>query len=140
MKTMANMRRKARTTVLQALYESDCVGHDLINTVQRFGEDHSLTKDAASFAQGMAQGVVENREEIDALIQRFAPNFPVAQLALVDRTILRLAIFELTSAGTVPAKVVINEAVELAKSFGSASSSRFINGVLGSVNSVMLQK
>ena len=137
---MAHVRRKARMAVLQALYESDCVGHDLISATQRLCEEHSLIEDAALFAQGMAQGVEENKEEIDALIQRFAPSFPVEQLAIIDRSILRLAIFELRFSETISAKVVINEAVELAKAFGSARSSKFINGVLGSVNSMILQK
>ena len=80
---------------------------------------------------------MQNNSQIDALIQKFAANYPVSQLALIDRAILRLAIYEMVFAKQVSVKVAINEAVELAKSFGSENSSKFINGVLGSVSSVV---
>ncbi len=134
------MRRKARAVTLQALYESDCVGHDLDSIIQRLSEEESLPEDAVSFVQELTSGVVENMTEIDKLISRFAPNFPVSQLALTDRAILRIAIFEIIFAKKVSVKIAINEAVELAKTFGSDNSHRFINGVLASVNSMMLQK
>ncbi len=137
---MANVRRKARTVALQALYEFDCVGHDLTSTIQRLSEDQSLLEDAVSFIQELAHGVTDNREEIDSLIHKFAPNFPVAQLSLIDRAILRIAIFEIIFDKKVSVKVAINEAVELAKTFGSSNSPKFINGVLGAINSKMIQK
>ncbi len=79
------------------------------------------------------QGVLQNRLTLDDVIGRFAPAFPVEQMAVIDRNILRLAIFEILFDDNTPIKVTINEAVELAKAFGSASSPRLINGVLGSV-------
>ena len=84
------------------------------------------------FAEQCVAGVMEHWAELDRLIGRYAPAWPVAQLAVVDRNILRLALFELLFAATEPPKVVINEAVELAKAYGGENSSRFINGVLGS--------
>lgn len=137
---MPSARRKARIIALQALYEFDCVGHDPLASTVRMIEEKSLTEDAALFAQEIVGGVLENTGEIDSQIERFAPNYPVAQLAAVDKAILRLAIFEMMFRGGVPIKVVINEAVELAKLFGSKNSSKFINGVLGSISTVVPQR
>jgi N utilization substance protein B len=136
---MTGVRRKARTVALQALYEFDCAGHDPASSVARLIGERPLPDDAASFANELVNGVVDNREELDAQIRRFAPSFPVEQLSLVDRTVLRMAIYEIMIAGKVPVKVAINEAVELAKTFGNENSSKFINGVLGSVSAMMLQ-
>ena len=88
---------------------------------------------AEEFALDLIDGVLANREEIDKVVARFAPNWPISQLAMVDRNILSLAIFEMMLGHDTPPKVAINEAVELAKAFGSDSSPRFVNGVLGSV-------
>jgi N utilization substance protein B len=82
----------------------------------------------------LVTGVIQNQERIDENIQSFAPAWPIEQIPAVDRNILRLAIFEILIDNKVPVKVAINEAVELAKTFGADSSSRFINGVLGSVS------
>ena len=81
----------------------------------------------------MIRGVTDHRSNLDQVIQRYAPAWPVNQISLVDRTILRLALFELLYFANTPRKTAINEAVELAKVFGSESSARFVNGVLGSV-------
>ena len=88
---------------------------------------------AADFAHDLVDGVLANREKIDEMVSRFAPSWPISQLAMVDRNILSLAIFEMMLGSDTPPKVAINEAVELAKAFGSDSSPRFVNGVLGSV-------
>ena len=137
---MPSARRKARIIALQALYEFDCVGHDPLASAVRMIEEKSLVEDAALFAQEIVGGVSENMDEIDGHIGQFAPNYPVAQLAAVDKAILRVAIFEMMFHGEAPIKVVINEAVELAKLFGSENSSRFINGVLGSISTVVPQR
>ena len=84
----------------------------------------------------LVTGVVSNKEKIDEVIGQFAPAWPIAQIPIVDRSILRLAIFEILHENRVPVKVAINEAVELAKSFGGDASPRFINGVLGSVSAL----
>ena len=136
---MGSALRKARVAALQALYEFDCARHDPVPSVLRLIQEKHLNEDTALFAQELVDGVMENKGKLDAQIRRFAPSFPVEQLSLIDRAILRLSIFEIMIDRRVPVKVAINEAVELAKAFGSNSSSKFINGVLGSVSSVMLQ-
>ncbi len=104
--------------------------------VERLLAEAELSEENAAFVHELVGGVVRNKDEIDRSIQRFAPAWPVEQLALVDRNILRLAIFEILFDNKVPIKVAISEAVELAKSFGSENSSRFVNGVLGSVSAL----
>ena len=96
-------------------------------------EESKLPEASSGYALGLMEGVLGQRDEIDKFIHKFAPAWPVQQLPVVDRNILRLALFEIRSGSGVPRKVAINEAVELAKTFGSESSSKFVNGVLGSV-------
>jgi N utilization substance protein B len=129
-------RRKARGLALQALYEIDSAGHDAGEAVQTLLAESHLSIDNASFVTELVNGVIYNRTKIDEYIKRFASAWPLDQMALVDRNILRLAIYELLIDSKVPVKVAINEAVELAKAFGSDSSPRFINGVLSSVCSL----
>lgn len=97
------------------------------------------TKDA-EFALELADGVIKHQVEIDELIQKFAPQWPIDQITIVDRNILRLGTYELQFSETIPAKVAINEAIELAKSFGGQSSGRFVNGVLGAMYKEMVAK
>ncbi len=130
------MRRKARIITLQALYELDCSVHKPEEVLARLLEEKPLNDEAAEFAKSLIDGVLQNKREIDDVIRRFAPAFPVEQIALIDRNILRLAIFEILFDNRVPVKAAINEAVELAKSFGSDSSQKFVNGVLGSVAAI----
>jgi N utilization substance protein B len=125
------IRRQARAVALQALFEIDSVGHDRELVIHQRIEDEALSEEGASFAQALVQGVVEHRNQLDAIIKKHAPEWPVDQLAIVDRNILRIALFELQHAADVPIKVAINEAVELAKVFGSDTAPRFVNGVLG---------
>lgn len=131
------MRHTARIIALQTLYEFDCAGHKPKPVLERLAKEKSLPGEVVFFAQELVQGVMANKDRLDALIQTYAPSFPVTQLSAIDRNILRLAIFELQFHGKVLPKVAINEAVELAKAFGSDSSSRFINGVLGAVVAAM---
>ena len=133
---MVGMRRKARVIALQSLYEIDATGHDVEAVLAHILADSGLSEENAVFARELVRGVIENEEKIDHNIQSFAPAWPIEQISVVDRNILRLAIFEILLDKRVPVKVAINEAVELAKTFGSENSSRFINGVLGSVSSV----
>lgn len=129
---MTGPRHRARVIALQALYEIDLVGHDTETTLA-----HCLRKDTpediANFAEKLVAGVLQHRPEIDSTIQRFAPTYPVGQLSPIDRNTLRLAISEIMFNDDVPVKAAINEAVELAKAFGSEASPRFINGVIGAV-------
>lgn len=89
--------------------------------------------DDNGFVESLIGGVLSHLADIDAMIEKYAPEWPIQQITTVDRNILRLGIFELVYAGEVPAKVAINEAIELAKSFGGESSGRFVNGVLGAI-------
>jgi N utilization substance protein B len=134
---MAGGRRKARSVALQALYEIDAVGHDPEITLNHLLEEAAITGENALFAQELVRGVVRYKEKLDAHIRRFAPAWPVEQIAIIDRNILRLAIFEVLLDNKVPVKVAINEAVELAKDFGSDNSPRFVNGVLGAVSALI---
>ena len=134
---MAGGRRKARSLALQALYEIDAVGHDPEVTLNHLLEEANMTGENASFAQELVRGVVQYKKKLDEHIRRFAPAWPVEQIAIIDRNILRLAIFEVLLDNRVPVKVAINEAVELAKDFGSDNSPRFINGVLGAVSALI---
>lgn len=130
---LIKLRKEARRLALQALYEIDCVNHQPGLVVDERLADSQIESQGALFLRWLVSGVVRHLPEIDRFIHQFAPEWPVDQLAIVDRNILRLALFEIGAKDAdAPPKVVINEAVELAKMFGSDSSPRFINGVLGS--------
>ncbi len=129
---MKGQRRKAREIALQLLFASDCTCHEVEHSVEWLMEELHPNEEALSFARELVQGVVEMRGQIDDAICKFAPQWPLGQIAIVDRNILRIGIYEIMSQ-KVPPKVAINEAIELAKYFGSDNSPKFINGVLGSV-------
>ncbi|HEX78584.1 MAG TPA: transcription antitermination factor NusB [Dehalococcoidia bacterium] len=133
---MAGARRKARALVLQGLYEIDSARRNPEEVLTRLLSNKRLSVDNATFIRELVEGVIRNRDELDMNIKRFAPAWPIEQLSLLDRNILRLAIFELLLNNRAPVKVVINEAVELAKNFGSENSARFVNGVLSSVSNL----
>lgn len=130
---VTGLRRKARILALQVLYEVDCSGHQAGEVFQRNIRESDLPEQVAEFARGLVTGVLQNKQAIDSQIRHFAPLFPLEQIAVIDRNILRLAIYEISFDSQVPLKAAVNEAVELAKSFGGDSSPKFINGVLGSV-------
>jgi N utilization substance protein B len=136
---MVGFRRKARIIALQTLYELDCSAHQPNEILARLLQEKPLPDEAADFARSLVNGVQQNKKNIDDVIRRFAPAFPVEQIAPIDRNILRLAIFEVLFDNRVPVKAAINEAVELAKSFGSDTSQKFVNGVLGSVVTAYIQ-
>ncbi len=119
---------------MQALFELDSVGHQPEQTIARHFGSFPPSAEVKKFAQELVNGVVANKEQIDKTIENTAPAFPLDQLAVIDRNILRLAIYEILIDNKVPMRAAINEAVELAKDFGGENSSRFINGVLGSVS------
>jgi transcription antitermination protein NusB len=127
-----NARRRGRVVAFQALYEHDTSSHDAIGALERIDEE-ALTDDARAFARHLIERVTAKQDEIDAKIAAAAPAYPVDQLSPIDRNILRLAIAEMLGDNGTPVKVAINEAIELAKSYGSAKSARFINGALGYV-------
>ena len=131
--SFAAARRRARTVALQVLYEVDSVDHPSDQVSSRYLDERRLPKDAVDFARSLVDGVMANKALIDGAISSLAPSWPISQLSIIDRNLLRLAICELAIEKASPPKVVINETVELAKLYGSDGSSRFVNGVLGSV-------
>ena len=133
---MAGARRKARILALQALYEINSTDHKTEDTINSLLTDSGLAASNEDFMRELVIGVLDNIEQIDSYIKRFAPAWPIDQISIIDRNILRLAIFEILINNRVPIKVAINEAIELAKTFGSNSSSKFINGVLGAISNI----
>jgi N utilization substance protein B len=131
-------RRKGRAVALQALFEVDCAGHDCTEALERLLEQSSLPDETALFTRELVSTVEENKKRIDELIGKYAPAWPLDQIAIIDRNILRLGICEIIF-DLVPVKVAINEAVELAKTYGGENSSKFVNGVLGSFYSEFCQ-
>ena len=132
---MSSNRHLARTVVLQSLFQWDFLNRagDFWTLVQRNLAELAPGATDDGFAERLAHGVVKHLGDIDALIQRLAPEWPLEQVPGIDRNILRLEVFELKYGKEIPPKVAINEAIELAKTFGSDSSSKFVNGVLGSL-------
>jgi transcription antitermination protein NusB len=124
-------RRRARAIALQALYEADFSKKEPLSVLTRLAEETASMESSFPFAQRLMLGIIENQTEIDRLLTRHAPEWPLSQISPIDRNILRIAVFELLFEPDTPPKVAINEAVELAKLFGSDSSARFVNGVLG---------
>lgn len=125
-------RRAARAMALQALYESDVSGHPAGPAARVLAEESGLPQREVEFAMELAELAERSRRELDERLETLAPAWPFDTIAAIDRNILRLAAAELERGGE-PPKVVVNEAVELAKLFGSESSQRFVNGVLGAV-------
>jgi N utilization substance protein B len=115
---------------LQLLYECDATGELPQERVKSFVEECSRKPDAREYAGTLVAGVLEHRREFDRIIEQFAEHWAVNRMPVVDRNVLRIGVFELLYERDVPAKVVINEAVELAKRFGSADSGSFVNAIL----------
>jgi N utilization substance protein B len=130
---MPGIRRQARMIALQTLYEFDIAQHEPVEVLQRHVEERHLPSRVVEYANELVLGVTTHLAEIDADIQSAAREWPLQQMARIDKNILRLAIYEILFNNNVPARAAINEAVELAKIFGSDASSRFINGVLGTI-------
>ena len=154
---MSAARHQSRVLAMQSLYEHDLTGHEVDEILARIrgeelapltesalasmDDDESDTEDipkpVADRAVSLIEGVIEYQGQIDPLIEKAAPQFPIPQIAAIDRNVLRLAIYELQHADDVPYKVVINEAVEIAKRFGGPNSGRFVNGVLGTISKTL---
>jgi len=131
-------RTRARSVALQVLYESDLVGHLLeIALDNRLSEEREaknpLDESLILFVCDISRGVWRIASKLDTYIAQYAPEWPIDQVAVIDRNIIRMALWEFAVEGHTPLKVVINEAVELAKMYGSDSAPRFVNGVLGSL-------
>lgn len=128
-------RHLARTIAMQSLYEWDFNGRvvEVINVLEHNLKEFAPDFDDKGFSESIVKGVVENQTEIDQLITKYAPEWPLDQITVVDRNVLRIGIFELKYSPEIPPKVAINEAIELAKTFGGESSGKFVNGVLGTI-------
>ncbi|MBC7868719.1 transcription antitermination factor NusB [Candidatus Saccharibacteria bacterium] len=143
---MASNRHLGRIVALQTLYEyefrvqSEDTSVDIDEILTRNLERYSTAIDDKAFVETLVKGVLVVRDDIDTKIQPIAPDWPIDQIARVDRNILRIGIYELLhQADVVPPKVAINEAVELAKAFGSDNSSKFVNGVLGTAYRTLVE-
>lgn len=134
-------RHLARTIVLQSLYEWDFYGQrsDLTAIVERNLNEFGPGIDEPDFVWRIVKGVIEHIKEINVIIEKAAPEWPVDQIAVIDRNVLRIGLYELLYADKdeIPPKVAINEAIEIAKGYGGANSPKFINGVLGTVYAEM---
>lgn len=131
---MKRERRQLRNLIIQALYEIDAVDHPPQEVIARYmKQNDNLSDDGEEFFKCFVEGILSTTPELDSVIATFAPEWPVDQLAVLDRNILRMALWEIVLYDETPLKVAINEAVELAKRFGSESSARFVNGVLGTL-------
>jgi len=127
-------RTRARAVALQALYEYDLTGHPIgIILGNRFEEEEKLEEKYVRFTNNIVNGIYPIIPVLDSLISNYAPEWPLDQVASIDRNIIRIALWEYAVKKCTPIKVAINEAVELAKIYGSESTPRFVNGVLGSL-------
>jgi transcription antitermination protein NusB len=123
-------RRKSRELALQVLYHWDVTGQDAAKTLSQLQEHFSPGPGKDEFAERIVLGVLNHREEIDRLIEKVSENWRLDRMTVIDRNLLRLAIFELRYCDDIPPKVALNEAIDLGKRFGSEESGSFINGVL----------
>ena len=126
-------RTRARGVALQALYELDVTNHPVGTVLIERTASSELDDELVLFFRSIVLGVWSIRQELDSFISEHAPDWPLDQVAIIDRNILRIALWEFAVADDIPLKVAINEAVELAKTYGSDSAPRFVNGVLGSL-------
>jgi len=136
-------RHLARTVAMQSLYEWDFNGEkngDLTRITDRNFVNLAPGLADQSFVVNLVAGVEKNQKKINETIEAYAPEWPLNQITIVDRNVLRVGIFELTIDTNIPPKVAINEAIELAKTFGGASSGKFVNGVLGSIYKDMVEQ
>jgi transcription antitermination protein NusB len=126
-------RTRARSLALQVLYEVDIANHPPADIYRSRLEDTPLSDELSDFARQIIFGVIPLTNTLDQIIAKYAPEWPLDQIAAIDRNILRMALWEFAVSHDTPIKVAINEAVELAKHYGSDSAPRFINGVLGAL-------
>jgi len=125
-------RHQARERALQILFQYDIHGRPGL-WLDVFWEKNEATDEVKAFAEQLVAGVLEKKKELDALIGKYATNWKISRMPIVDRNILRAGVYELLWMGDVPAKVTVNEAIELAKSFGDDDASKFVNGILDQV-------
>ena len=125
-------RHQARERALQILFQYDIHGQPGL-WLDVFWEENEAPEEVKAFAERLVAGALENKKDLDALIERYATNWKISRMPIVDRNILRAGVYELLWMDDVPAKVTVNEAIELAKSFGDDDASKFVNGILDKV-------
>ncbi len=133
------IRRRAREIALQVLYQLDSSSGKAQEVLDLFWENFKPSSQAREFCQRLVEGVCQNLEQIDQLIEDNSENWTLKRMAVVDRNILRLATFELMHCPETPFKAILNEAIELAKKYGADDSSAFINGILDKVHSILIE-
>ncbi|MDL1963519.1 MAG: transcription antitermination factor NusB [Deltaproteobacteria bacterium] len=126
-------RRKARELALQALFYMDMSQNDSKEAVKLFCENFVTSKKDLSFFFRLVNGVVKARPEIDSVVERFSSNWKISRMAIVDKNIIRIAVYEMLFCSDIPSKVSINEAIDIGKKFGTEESGAFINGILDSI-------
>ncbi len=126
-------RSKAREAALQTLYKLDMMGGDINKIIEKVKDGLEINNSGKEFYESLVRGIRDNINEIDRLIEEFSENWSISRMAVVDKNILRLAMFELRLSTGTPYKVIINESIELAKRFGSEDSGAFVNGILDRV-------
>ncbi len=134
------VRRRAREIALQVLYQIDLSQGDPRESLNRYFQNFRPSEKSREFCWRLVEGVTKKREEIDRLIEENAENWTLKRMAVVDRNILRLAAFELLYCPDIPFKVTLNEAIELAKAYGTEDSGGFINGILDRIHSLSAAK
>ncbi len=127
-------RRKAREAALQVLYFIETSGTSGAEALDLFFKHFNASEDNRDFCEDVVTGVERHRKEIDELITKYSENWKLSRMDVVDRNILRLAVYELIYRDDIPAKVTLNEAVEMGKKYGSENSGAFINGILDRIN------
>lgn len=130
-------RRKAREAVLQILYQKDITDDKSTQVPDEFWMENPCPQDITEFASLLVKGTMENLQKIDSLIENSSENWILSRMGVIDRNILRMAVCEMISGLGIPVKVILNEAIEVAKKFGTEDSSKFINGVLDQVRKTL---
>lgn len=133
-------RRKSREHALQILYQLHITRQDVIKTLVQFRDHFSVNTERDVFVERLVLGVMEHGPEIDQLIKQYSEHWRLDRINIIDRAILRIAIFELLYCEEIPPKVTLNEAIELGKQYGSEDSGSFINGILDRIQNEAIQK
>ena len=127
-------RTRARESALQVLYQMDITGQDVQEALENYWTAREDEDKVKEFSRLLTKGTAENMEMIDSLISRYAENWEIKRMAVIDRNVMRLAVYELLYLEDIPPKVSINEAIELAKKFGDSESGKFVNGIIDKIN------
>ena len=133
-------RKKSREFALQVLYQLNITKQDVVTALTQFEEHFLSPEEADEFLRRLVQGVLEHCPELDRLIEQYSENWRLDRINLIDRNILRMALFELLYCEDIPPKVTINEAIDLGKRFGSEDSGSFINGILDRIQNEVIRK